>query len=76
MPATGKSWRYVRRSDMALMEDVTLTDSIEIKTTPEKIFDFLSILKRCGKNELPVKPITSTLKMIGPRTNLKNIYLK
>ncbi len=26
---------------MALMEDVTLTDSIEIKTTPEKIFDFL-----------------------------------
>ena len=26
---------------MALMEDVTLTDSIEIKTTPEKVFDFL-----------------------------------
>jgi hypothetical protein len=25
---------------MALMEDVTLTDSIEIKTTPEKVFDF------------------------------------
>ncbi len=26
---------------MALMEEVTLTDSIEIKTTPEKVFDFL-----------------------------------
>jgi len=26
---------------MALLEDVTLTDSIEIKTTPEKVFDFL-----------------------------------
>jgi len=26
---------------MALMEDVTLTDSIEIKATPERVFDFL-----------------------------------
>jgi len=26
---------------MGLMEDITLTDSIEIKTKPEKIFDFL-----------------------------------
>ena len=29
---------------MALLEDVTLTDSIEIKTTPEKIFNFLTNL--------------------------------
>ncbi|UCG56766.1 MAG: SRPBCC family protein [Phycisphaerales bacterium] len=27
---------------MALFEEVTLTESIEIKTTPEKIFEFLS----------------------------------
>ncbi len=27
---------------MALLEDVTLTDSIEIKTTPERIFAFLT----------------------------------
>jgi hypothetical protein len=26
---------------MALLEDITLTDSVEIKTTPERIFDFL-----------------------------------
>ncbi|MEA3224102.1 MAG: hypothetical protein U9P49_13200 [Thermodesulfobacteriota bacterium] len=26
---------------MKLLEDVTLTDSIEIKTTPEKFFGFL-----------------------------------
>ncbi len=26
---------------MALFEEITLTDSVEIKTTPEKIFDFL-----------------------------------
>jgi hypothetical protein len=26
---------------MALLENITVTDSIEIKTTPEKIFDFL-----------------------------------
>ena len=25
---------------MALLEDIILTDSVEIKTTPEKIFDF------------------------------------
>jgi len=29
---------------MALLEDVTLTDLIEIKTTPEKIFSFLTNL--------------------------------
>ena len=29
---------------MALLEDVTLTDSIEIKTTPEKIVSFLTNL--------------------------------
>ena len=29
---------------MALLDDVTLTDSIEIKTTPEKIFDFFANL--------------------------------
>ncbi len=29
---------------MALLEDVILTDSIEIKTTPEKIFNFLANL--------------------------------
>ena len=29
---------------MALLEDVTLADSIEIKTTPEKIFDFFANL--------------------------------
>ena len=29
---------------MALLKDVTLTDSIEIKTTPEKIFSFLTNL--------------------------------
>jgi len=29
---------------MGLMEDVTLTDSIEINTTPEKIFNFLTTL--------------------------------
>jgi len=29
---------------MGLLEDVTLTDSIEIKTTPEKIFDFFAHL--------------------------------
>ena len=29
---------------MALLEDMTLTDSIEIKTTPEKIFNFLMSL--------------------------------
>jgi len=29
-----------RRLNMALLEDITLTDSVEIKTTPEKIFDF------------------------------------
>lgn len=27
---------------MALFEDITLTESIEIKTTPEKIFEFIS----------------------------------
>ena len=27
---------------MALMEEITLTDTIEIKTTPEKIFSFLT----------------------------------
>ena len=26
---------------MALLKDITLTDSVEIKTTPEKIFYFL-----------------------------------
>jgi len=26
---------------MALFEEITLTDSIEIRTTPEKVFDFL-----------------------------------
>ena len=29
---------------MALLEDIVLTDSIEIKTTPEKIFNFLTSL--------------------------------
>ena len=29
---------------MALLKDLTLKDSIEIKTTPEKIFDFLTNL--------------------------------
>jgi hypothetical protein len=27
---------------MAFLEDIVLTDSIEIKTTPEKIFSFLT----------------------------------
>ena len=26
---------------MALLEDIILSDSVEIKTTPEKVFDFL-----------------------------------
>ena len=30
--------RSVRRRDMGLLEDIVLTDSIEIKSTPEKIF--------------------------------------
>ena len=25
---------------MVLLEDITLTDSLEIKATPEKVFDF------------------------------------
>ena len=29
---------------MSILEEMTLTDSIEIKTTPEKIFDFLTHL--------------------------------
>jgi hypothetical protein len=31
---------YVRRQAMALLEELILSDSIEIKTTPEKIFNF------------------------------------
>lgn len=27
---------------MGIFEDLVLTDSIEIKTTPEKVFDFLT----------------------------------
>jgi hypothetical protein len=33
---------YVRRPDMALREEIILTNSVEIKTTPEKVFDFLT----------------------------------
>jgi hypothetical protein len=31
----------MRRRNMRLLEDIYLKDSVEIKTTPEKVFDFL-----------------------------------
>lgn len=44
---------------MALMEDVILTDSIEIKTAPEKIFGFL-VTKVIPNREIKYVPLSLT----------------